>query len=152
MTGGAQRLFAVTSYAKAKEGDFTGTRRVSASPLEVSNRVIQADAALCGILASLRSMREICAACLEGDAAPEELAARNAELDALKDNISRLTASIEGTEFGFILSEGGNAGSDLRKIDEAIDKMSGKIPELRETPDSSEEERVTAWMRELFGE
>ena len=75
---GTQRLFAVSSYARAKDGNFTGTRRISTSVLDVSNRVIQADAALRGILASLMAMREICAACLEGDITVEEREARNA--------------------------------------------------------------------------
>ena len=150
--GGVQRLFAVSSYARAKDGDFTGARRVSTSTLGVSNCVIQVDAALRGILASLRAMREICVTCLEGDATVEELAARNAELDALKDNISRLSAQIAGTEFKMFSANGDDTESDLRSIDEAINAMSGKISQLQETSDESEEERVSAWMRELFGE
>ena len=149
---GAQRLFAVSSYARAKDGNFTGTPRISTSAIDVSNRVIQVDAALRGILASLRAMREICVTCLEGDATVEELAARNAELDALKDNISRLSAQIAGTEFKMFSANGDDTESDLRSIDEAINAMSGKISQLQETSGESEEERISAWMRELFGE
>ena len=150
--GGAQRLFAVYSYARAKNGDFTGVRRVSNSTLDVSNRVMQVDSALRGILASLRTMREICAACLEGDATADEFAARNAELDALKDNISRLSASVACTEFKMFSMTEGDVGSELRKIDEVINKMSGKISQLPEVSVESEEDSVSAWMRELFGE
>ena len=150
-TGNAQRLFAVSSYARAKDGNFTGTRRISTSTRDVSSRVIQADAALRGILESLRAMRAICVACLDGDATAEELAERNAELDALKEDISRLSASVAGTEFK-MFSVRGDAGSELRNIDEAINEMSGKISELEDISGESEEERVSAWMRELLGE
>ena len=44
---------------------------------------------------------------------------------------------------------GGDAGSELRNIDEAINEMSGKISELQE---ASDEERVSASMRESLGE
>ena len=147
--GDTQRLFAVSSYARAKDGDFTGARRVSTSALDVSNRVIQVDAALRGILASLRAMREICAACLADDAAPEEMAERNRELDALKENISRLSESVAGTEFTMFHARGGD-GSELQGLDEAINRMSGKISQLEEEPGESEEERISAWMRELL--
>ena len=149
-----QRLFAVSSYKRAKDGNFTGARRISSSLLDVSNRVIQADAALRGILASLRAMREICASSLNGDATAEELAARNGKLDVLKGDISRLSESVAGTEFRMFQTSGGDAG-ELRRIDEAIDninKMSGKIHELREVSDVSGEDCVLAWMRELFGD
>ena len=149
---GAQRLFAVSSYARAKDGNFTGAPRISASTLEVSNRVMQVDAALRGILSSLSAMRSICAACLDNEMTPEELAARNAELDALKENISRLSVSVAGTEFKMFNASEGDPGSELRSIDEAISKMSGKISELPDTSDKSEEEHVSEWMRELFGE
>ena len=150
--GDSQRLFAISSYAKAKDGKFTDTRRISTSTLEVSSHVMQIDAALSGILASLRAMREICVACLEGDPTAEELAARNAELDALKDQISSLSASIAGTELKIFNVSGPDARNDLRRIDEVINKMSGEISEFEETSRESGEERVSAWMRELFGD
>ena len=152
--GEAQRMFAVSSYKRTKEGDFTGARRISSSLLDVSNRAVQVDAALCGILTSLRAMREICAACLEGDATAEELAARSAELDVLKENISRLSASVTGTEFKMFRT-GGESVGELRRIDEAIDninRVSGKISELRKRSNVSVEERASTWMRELFGD
>ena len=145
-------MFALSSYARAKDGNFTGTPRISTSTLEVSNRVIQVDAVLRGILSSLRAMREICAACLDHEATHEELAARNAELNALKENISRLSESIAGTEFKMFSAREGDPGNELRSIDEAINKMSGKISELPDASDKSGEERVSEWMRELFGE
>ena len=148
----SQKLFAISSYAKAKDGKFTDTRRISTSALDVSNRVLQVDAALRGILSSLSAMRAICVACLEDDPTAEELAARNAELNVLKDDISRLCESIAGTEFKMFSARGSDAVSELRSIDEAITRMSGKISRLDETSDESSEERVSAWMRELFGE
>ena len=150
--GNAQRLFAVSSYARAKDGNFTGARRVSAVAADVSNRVIQVDAALRGILASLRAMREICASCLEGGSTDSELAERDRELTALKENISRLSASIAGAEFKMFHVSDDTAKSDLQNIDEAINKMSGKISQLEETSGESEEEQLSAWIRELFGD
>ena len=147
-----QRLFAVSSYARAKEGDFTGRRRTSTSTIKVASSVIQVDAVLRGILASLRAMREICASCLESDISDEDLALRNAELDDLKENISRLSAQIAGTEFKMFSIHGSAGGNDLQSIDEAITEMSGKISEFEETSSESGEERASAWMRELFGE
>jgi hypothetical protein len=97
-------------------------------------------------------MREICAACLEGDATSEELASRARELDAQKENISRLSASIAGTEFMMFQRHGDDALSELRSIDDAIERMSGKISRLEKTSDGSEEERISEWMRELFGD
>ena len=49
-------------------------------------------------------------------------------------------------------AHGDDAGSALQNIDEAISKASGKISELEEMAGESEEERASAWMRELFGE
>ena len=150
--GNVQRLFAVSSYARAKDGNFTGGRRTVTSNADVMNRVIQVDAALRGILVSLRAMREICASCLADDITAGELASRNAELDELKDNISRLSAHIAGTEFKMYSIDGSAGGNDLRSIDEAITEMSGKISELQDVSKESGEERVSVWMRELFGE
>jgi hypothetical protein len=146
-TAGMQKLFAVSTYTRALEGDFTGKKRVSASMRDVSNHVIQVDAALRGILASLRDMRAICVISANSDASPEEMAERSRELDSLRENITRLSGQVAGTEFSMSLASAGDSGDELRRIDESIDKIS-KICEPRGVPDDA---KLSEWMRSVLG-
>jgi hypothetical protein len=142
---GMQRIFAVSAYTGALEGDFTGRRRVFISPGDVSDRVIRADVALVGILESLRSMRAICESVASG-ASTGGLAERNRELDSLKENISRLSKSVAGTEF-LMLSRPGGELDELGKIDESIDKIS----KFRESLPESDDEKLAGWMDSVLG-
>jgi hypothetical protein len=142
---GMQRIFAVSAYTGAREGDFTGRRRVFISPGDVSSRVIQTDAALIGILESLRSMRSICESVASG-ASPGERAERNREMDSLKENISRLSKSVAGTEF-LMLPRPGSELDELSKIDESIDKIS----KFRESLPESDDEKLAGWMDSVLG-
>ena len=144
---GMQRLFAVSAYTRAREGDFTSKRRVATSPGEVSSRVIQADAALRGILSSLRAMREICAERASRDMTGEEMAARNGELETHKENISRLSEAIAGVEFLSFARSGADAETELRDIDDAI----GRVSRYCESEPESGERRLSDWMRDLLG-
>jgi flagellin-like hook-associated protein FlgL len=144
---GMRKLFAVSAYTRALGGDFTGKRRVSASAVDVSNRVIQVDAALRGILASLRSMKAVCEALYRGDASPGERAERGRELDSLKGNISRLSKQIAGTEFLMTGTNEADSENELRSIDESIEKIS-KFYEPDTAPD---DKKLADWMKDLFG-
>ena len=140
-------MFAVSAYTRAREGDFTGRRRVATSPGEVSSRVIQADAALRGILSSLRAMREICAEHVSRDIAGEKIATMNEELETHKENISRLSEAIAGVEFLSFARSGADAETELRGIDDAI----GRVSRYCESDPESGECRLSDWMRDLLG-
>ena len=142
---GSKKIFAVAAYARAKEGNFT-ERRANAPLSGVATRVVQVDAALRGILASLREMRWICSDCAV-DLSPEEISFKNERLCELRGEISRLSALVSGTEFVMFSRSGANGAVRLGELDAAIERMSGMCGDGRK----SGGERLSEWMREVLG-
>jgi hypothetical protein len=145
--GTLDKLFAVSVYSRAKEGDFTARTRVREALRNAGSSALKADAALRGILASLRAMREICQSC--ADCTQEaELVSRQEELETLKEEISRLSKSAAGGEFLALPPAGGEIGSGLRSIDDSIDTVSRIYESL---PDSENDEKLSEWMESILG-
>ncbi|MDR3279797.1 MAG: hypothetical protein LBT23_04725 [Synergistaceae bacterium] len=145
--GASDKLFAVSAYSRAAGGDFTGRARVSVSRGDVMTNALASDAALKGILASLRRMREICLRFANAGARDEERKSAQDELDILKENISRLSEFAEGTKFLVMSGAGGKLG-ELEKIDESIDRVS-LMCETPPEPDN--DEKIAGWMKSVLG-
>jgi hypothetical protein len=146
---GTERLYVLSAYRRAAGGDYTSLRKVTSLRGEVLSAVLQTDAALRSILAALRAMKEICASCADKNMRPGERAEYQAELEALKNEISRLSQSVSGLEF-LTLDASRAAGADsLRTLDESIRQVS----ELRESlAISEEEEKLSSWMDSLLAD
>jgi hypothetical protein len=144
---GTERLYILSAYKRAANGDFTSLRKVTSSRAEVMSAVLQKDAALRGILGSLRAMRAICAAGADEKMGIEERAGRQAELEALKNEISRLSQTVSGAEFLSLDASQATDPDCLRTLDESIRHVS----ELRESLAASEEEKkLSSWMDALL--
>jgi hypothetical protein len=113
------------------------------------SEVIRADAALRSILAALRAMKAICVSCADENMGQEKRTEYQAELEALKNEISGLSQTVSGLEF-LTLDTSRIAGVDSpRALDESIRQVS----ELRESLISSEEEeKLSSWMGSLIGD
>jgi hypothetical protein len=115
----------------------------------VLGAVIRTDAALRGILGALRAMRAICVSCADENIAPEKRTEYQAELEALKDEITRLSQTVSGLEFLSI---------DASKIADpdcllALDESIRHVSELRESlAVSDEEEKLSSWMDSLLAD
>jgi flagellin-like hook-associated protein FlgL len=142
-----KRLYILSAYRRAADCDYTSLRKVAHSKGEVLGTVIQADAALRGILAALRAMKAVCVSCADRHTGPEKRAEYQAELEALKKEISRLSQTVNGMEF-LSLDASRVAGPDsLRTLDASIRQVS----EFRESLISSEEEeKLSSWMDSLL--
>jgi flagellin-like hook-associated protein FlgL len=137
----------LSAYRRATNGDYTSLRKITSSEGEVLGAVIQTDAALRSILAALRAMKAICVSCADEHTGPEKRAEYQAELEALKNEVSRLSQTVSGLEF-LALDASRIADPDgLRTLDESIRQVS----ELRESfVSSEEEEKLSSWMDSLL--
>jgi hypothetical protein len=126
-TPGMNRLFAMNAYG-------------------VQSRLIKADASLRSILKSLNSMREICEKCAKTDVSLSLRASCQAELKVLKEDISRLSRAMTGSEF-LALDIRGGTDDDLAAIDEAINKLSGFAEDPLENDCG---EKLADWMNDLL--
>ena len=144
---GTEKLYILSAYKRAADGDYTSLRKVTSSRGEVLGAVIQTDAALRGILGALRAMKAICVSCADENVGPEKRAEYQTELEALKNEISRLSQTVSGMEF-LTLDASRIAGAEsLRTLDESIRHVS----ELCESLAASEEEKkLSSWMDSLL--
>jgi two-component sensor histidine kinase len=116
---------------------------------EVMSAVLQADASMRGILDSLRAMKAICASCADDHTPPDERAGKQAELEALKHEISRLSQTVSGLEFLTFDASRTASPDNLRALDESIRRVS----ELRESIEASEAEgKLSSWMDSLLAD
>jgi hypothetical protein len=139
----------LSAYRRATNGDYTSLRNVSPPEGETFGAVIQTDAALRSILAALRAMKAICVSCADENTGPEKRAKCQAELEALKNEVSRLSLIVSGLEFLAIDASRIADADGLRTLDESIRQVS----ELRESFVSSEEEaKLSSWMDSLLPE
>jgi hypothetical protein len=92
-------------------------------------------------------MREICASCADENTGPEATAKGQADIEALKNEISRLSQAVSGVEF---LSLDASRAADpdyLRTLDESI----RQVLKFRESlAVSEEEEKLSSWMDTLL--
>jgi hypothetical protein len=137
----------LSAYRRAANGDFTSLRKVTSSKGEVMSAVLQTDAALRSMLRSLRAIRRICAVCADENTKPEERAEYQAQLEPLKNEISRLSQIVSGVEFISIDASRIIDPDCLRSLDESIRHVS----ELRESlAASDEEEKLSSWMDSIL--
>ncbi|MDR1132752.1 MAG: hypothetical protein LBL05_01240 [Synergistaceae bacterium] len=142
-------MYILSAYRRAANGDFTSLRKVTSSRAEVMSAVLQTDAALRGILGSLRAMRAICASCADDNTGPQKRAEYQAELETLKNEISRLSQTVSGAEFLSIDASQATDPDCLRTLDESIRHVS----ELRESLAASDEEKkLSSWMDSLLAD
>ena len=144
---GTEKLYILSAYRRAANGDYTSLRKVTSARGEVLGAVIRTDAALRGILAALRAMKAICVSCADENTGPEKRPGYQAELETLKNEISRLSQAVSGLEFHVLDASRIGGADSLRTLDESIRQVS----ELRESFISSEEEeKLSSWMDSLL--
>ncbi|MDR0653998.1 MAG: hypothetical protein LBG12_11945 [Synergistaceae bacterium] len=103
--------------------------------------VLRTDAALRSILVALRAMKTICASCADENTDPEKRAGYQMELEALKNEIARLSQTVSGLEFLTVDAD------CMRSLDESIRHVS----EFRESlAVSDEEEKLSSWIDSLL--
>jgi flagellin-like hook-associated protein FlgL len=137
----------LSAYRRAANGDFTSLRTVTSSKGEVLNAVIQTDAALRSIIAALRAMKAICASCADEHIPPDERAEKQSEIEALKEEIARLSQTVSGLEFLSLDASRITEPDGLQTLDDSIRQVS----ELRESlAVSDEEEKLSSWMDSLL--
>ena len=137
----------LSAYRRAANGDFTSLRKVTSSRGEVLSAVLRTDAALRSILVALRAMKTICASCADENTGPEKRAGYQMELEALKNEIARLSQTISGLEFLTLDASQVVDADCLRSLDESIRHVS----EFRESlAVSDEEEKLSSWIDSLL--
>ena len=142
---GTEKLYILSAYRRAANGDYTSLRKVTSARGEVLGAVIRTDAALRGILGALRAMKAICVSCADENTGPEKRAGYQAELEALKNEISRLSQAVSGLEFRVL--DTSRIADCLLALDESIRHVS----ELRESlAVSDEEEKLSSWMDSIL--
>jgi hypothetical protein len=139
----------LSAYRRATNGDYTSLRKVASSEGEVLGEVIRTDAALRSIIEALRAMKAICVSCADENTGPEKRAEYQAELETLKNEISRLSQTVSGLEFLTVDASRTADADGLRALDESIRQVS----ELRESfVSSEEEEKLSSWMDSLLSD